>query len=57
MLDKDTAKKAIARLAELAREEHIDLRLTVYGGTVMMLAYNARPGTGDIDAIFRPARK
>ncbi|HKB92339.1 MAG TPA: hypothetical protein VKC60_17615, partial [Opitutaceae bacterium] len=23
-------------------------------GTVMMFAYNARPGTKDIDAIFRP---
>lgn len=54
MLDKETAKKAIARLAELARERHIDLHLIVYGGTVMMLAYNARPGTKDIDAIFRP---
>jgi hypothetical protein len=54
MLDKETAKKAIARLAELARGRHIDLHLTVYGGTVMMLAYNARPGTKDIDAIFRP---
>jgi hypothetical protein len=54
MIDKETAKKAIARLAELASRRQINLDLTVYGGTVMMVAYNARPGTMDIDAIFRP---
>jgi hypothetical protein len=54
MLDKETAKKAIVRLAELAKRRQINLHLTVYGGTVMMLAYNARLGTKDIDAIFRP---
>ena len=54
MLDRETVKKAIVRLAILASEREIDLQLTIYGGTVMMLAYNARPGTKDIDAIFRP---
>jgi hypothetical protein len=54
MLDKETAFRALQRLAELAREKEIHLSLTIYGGTVMMLAYNARPGTKDIDAIFRP---
>jgi hypothetical protein len=54
MLDKDTAKRALARLGSLAKEHHIALQLTIYGGTVMMLAYNTRPGTKDIDAIFRP---
>ncbi len=54
MLGKEMAKKAIARLVELAGERHIDLHLTIYGGTVMMLAYNARPGTKDVDAIFHP---
>lgn len=54
MLDKETALRALHRLAELTTEKQINLSLTVYGGTVMMLAYNARPGTKDIDAIFRP---
>jgi hypothetical protein len=54
MLDKETALRAVQRLAELAKEKQIHLSLTIYGGTVMMLAYNARPGTKDIDAIFRP---
>jgi hypothetical protein len=54
MLDKQTALAAIKRLGELAREKQIELTLTIYGGTVMMLAYDARPGTKDIDGIFRP---
>lgn len=54
MLDPAVAKEALTRLAMLAREREIDLQLTIYGGTVMMLAYNARPATKDIDAIFRP---
>jgi hypothetical protein len=54
MLDKETAFRAIQRLAELATQRQIHLNLTIYGGTVMMLAYNTRPGTKDIDAIFRP---
>lgn len=54
MLDRDLAKKALARLAELSRQKGLNLQLTIYGGTVMMLAYNARPATKDIDAIFRP---
>jgi hypothetical protein len=54
MLDKDTTFRALRRLAELAREKNVRLSLTIYGGTVMMLAYNTRPGTKDIDAIFRP---
>ena len=54
MLDKETVFRALRRLAELAREKEFHLSLTIYGGTVMMLAYNARPGTKDIDAIFHP---
>jgi len=54
VLNKETARIAIARLAALAKARGIELRLTVYGGTVMMLAYDTRPGTKDIDAIFWP---
>lgn len=54
MLDKETAQAALTRLGALTRERHIDLRLVIYGGTVMMLAYDTRPGTKDIDGIFFP---
>lgn len=30
--------------------------LCLYGGAVMALAYNARPDTDDVDAIFEPVR-
>lgn len=30
--------------------------ICLYGGAVMALAYNARPDTDDVDAIFQPVR-
>jgi hypothetical protein len=38
VLDKETAFRAILRLVVLAREKQVHLCLTIYGGTVMMLA-------------------
>lgn len=55
------AKADIRRLLELLNEE---LRRTgtvgeiyLVGGAVMCLAYDARPSTRDVDAVFRPAEK
>jgi hypothetical protein len=45
---------ALARLAELAQEEGVRLEMTLYGGAVMMLAYDARDMTKDVDAIVHP---
>src|SRR5476649_691929 len=45
---------ALARLAELAQDEGVRLEMTLYGGAVMMLAYDARDMTKDVDAIVRP---
>lgn len=54
MLDRSIAERALTRLGVLTRERGIDLQLVIYGGSVMMLAYNTRQGTKDIDAIFHP---
>ena len=45
---------ALTRLAELAQEEGVRLEMTLYGGAVMMLAYDARDVTKDVDAIVHP---
>ncbi len=45
---------ALGRLSELAASEGVRLEMTLYGGAVMLLAYNARPVTKDIDAIIHP---
>ncbi len=45
---------ALSRLAELAQGEGVRLEMTLYGGAVMMLAYDAREVTKDVDAIVHP---
>ncbi len=47
-------ESALARLSELAASEGVRLEMTLYGGAVMLLAYNARAVTKDIDAIIHP---
>ncbi len=46
---------ALTRLGELAQEQGAKLDICLYGGAVMMLAYNARDITKDVDAIVRPS--
>jgi hypothetical protein len=46
--------RALTRLGELCAEQQSKVELAVYGGTVMMFAYNCRTATRDIDAIFHP---
>jgi len=46
--------RALSRLGELCTEKNSRVEIAIYGGTVMMLAYNCREATKDIDAIFHP---
>jgi len=43
-------------LAIHAKLENIEVKgeICIYGGTVMCLVFDARPGTKDIDAVFEP---
>jgi len=49
-------KGYLTELNEELREIEVKGELCLYGGAVMALAYNARPDTDDVDAIFEPVR-
>ncbi len=44
-------------MGELAEAQGIRLEICLYGGAVMMLAYDTREITKDVDAIVRPSRE
>jgi hypothetical protein len=46
--------RALTRLGELCAATQSRVEIAIYGGTVMMLAYDCREATKDIDAIFHP---
>jgi len=46
--------RALTRLGELCAGQKSRVEISIYGGTVMMLAYDCRDATKDIDAIFHP---
>ena len=47
--------RALTRLGALCADAAIKAEIAIYGGTVMMIAYDCRQATKDIDAIFQPA--
>ena len=51
MLDWNTILRPLGRLAELLRERDTEGELCLFGGTVMVVAFRARPSTRDVDAI------
>lgn len=53
-LTKAEIERALNRLSELAASEGVRLEVTLYGGAVMLLAYDARNVTKDVDAIIHP---
>lgn len=47
--------RALTRMGELAQEEGVKLEVCIYGGALMMLAYDSREMTKDVDAVVRPS--
>ena len=45
-------EEGLKRLGELAQSKRIKIELTLVGGAVMVLRYNARPSTRDVDAVI-----
>lgn len=53
-LTKPEIEAALDRISELATSEGVRLEMTLYGGALMLLAYDARNVTKDVDAIVHP---
>jgi hypothetical protein len=53
-MNKDAIIQALTLLGQKAAARGIEARISIFGGTVMMLAYNLREGTKDVDAVFQP---
>ncbi len=56
-MDKEEIKRYLEQLNIGLRNLSVKGELCLYGGAVMCLAYDARPSTKDVDAIFRPAQQ
>jgi hypothetical protein len=54
LLDRDIIIKALTRMGEIAKASGVSLEICLYGGTALMLAYDARTATKDVDAVLRP---
>ncbi len=53
-LTKNEIEAALNRISELAAADGVRLEMTLYGGALMLLAYDARDVTKDVDAIIHP---
>ena len=56
VLDRDAIVGALMSLSEELGKQGITGELCLFGGTVMVLAFAARPSTKDVDALFRPTQ-
>jgi hypothetical protein len=54
-INRELLIRALSRLGELAQEQGAKLEVCLYGGAVMMLAYNGRAITKDVDAVIQPS--
>jgi hypothetical protein len=55
-LTRELVEKALQRLGELAAADGIQLEMALYGGGAMMLAYDRRVITKDVDAVVIPSK-
>lgn len=55
-MNADEIKSYLKELNDELRAVNVKGEVCLYGGAVMCLAYNARPATKDVDAVFEPVR-
>ena len=53
-LDRATIEAALAALNARLEAEGVTGEMCIFGGTAMILAFDARQATRDVDAVFRP---
>jgi hypothetical protein len=56
-LSKEDILKYLQELSVEIGKEGLKGEILVFGGAAMVLAFNARPSTKDVDAVFQPKRK
>jgi len=54
-LTRDQIIRALQSLSDKLHDQNIIGELCIFGGTVMVLAFNARLSTKDVDAVFQPS--
>jgi hypothetical protein len=52
---KEDLLQALRTLNDVLAEKQVKGEICLYGGAVMCLAYDARPSTKDVDAVFHPS--
>ena len=52
LLTRDEIEQALRRLGEVAVSEGHTIEVLIVGGAAMMLGYDARPATRDVDGVF-----
>src|SRR5258708_3511551 len=57
MLSRDTVLAGFERMSELLAAKGVVGEIDVVGGAAMMLAFQARQSTKDVDAVFAPTRE
>lgn len=56
-LTKDIILQALARLGEIAHAKGLELHVCIYGGAAMILAYDSRMVSKDVDVIIHPSEE
>ncbi|NJM39258.1 MAG: hypothetical protein HC853_00090 [Anaerolineae bacterium] len=49
-------ERGLRRLGQLAKQQGAEVKLQVFGGGAMLLAFNARPSTKDFDVVIKSDR-